>query len=162
MKIALVWTHWVGKSSTLESIEYPKIQEVARRLIQQGMVQGTQELQRAIFLEQKAQEQYMDWFISDRSIRDNLAYARYISEELYQELVQQVDSTYDKLYFLPIQFDIIDDGVRPQDRQFQHDIQDTIIQILQENNIEYEMLHGDIDQRKNTILSFLWNAALSL
>lgn len=162
MKIALVWTHWVGKSSTLESIEYPKIQEVARRLIKQGMVQGTQELQRAIFLEQKAQEQYMDWFISDRSIRDNLAYARYISEELYQELVQQVDSTYDKLYFLPIQFDIIDDGVRPQDRQFQHDIQDTIIQILQENNVEYEMLHGDIDQRKNTILSFLWNAALSL
>ena len=163
MKIALIGTHWVGKSTTLEALSIePQIKEVARQLLSEWYEQWTEEFQRAVLKKQIQAENAHSKFITDRSVWDNLAYTRYISEDLYQELLPIArQQKYDLLFFIPIQFPIQDDWLRPQDEQFQKDIQDILLKILKEEWLRYYEVMGYLDERvsyiREVLCGKLWN-----
>ncbi len=161
MKIAITWSHGVGKSTTLDMIAETTgmrtIEEVARMMIHQWWQQWTPEFQREVIKRQITAEGETDNFISDRSVYDNLAYSLAISKDLYYELRGYAEGTrYDKVYMIPIQdFWIDNDGVRPIDPDFQAIIQDNIFWILADLNVEYELLKWDQQERLHTILSYI-------
>jgi len=81
-----------------------------------------------------------------------MAYAYFISEQLYNELVKETKEKhkgYDKVYYVPIEFDLFSDGVRFEDTQFQKAVADKIIEILEVFNVQYETLSGTVEERIN-------------
>ena len=116
----------------------------------------TESFQRAVTNEQIRAENSMESFISDRTVFDNLAYSKVISEELYKELKDLCcNQTYDKIFFVPIEFDLEDDWVRFTDRKFQLDIQNSILQILSDTSTPFEIVSGSREQRVSKIINSL-------
>ncbi len=163
MKIALTWTHSTGKTTLLADLKQtkqlksiPTIQEIARAMIEKKYETGTEEFQREVIRRQIEAENTLKSFISDRSVFDNLAYSKAISDELYQELKDIASNqTYDKIIFLPIEFDLIDDGVRFTDLQFQREIQNHILQILTDTKTHFKIITGSREERVEKALEYI-------
>jgi len=83
-----------------------------------------------------------DITISDRTVYDQLAYIRYAHEignitfEEYRVLDQYVTHwghTYDYIVYIPIEFDLVEDGVRSPDEHYRKAIDQHIKDILDEH-----------------------------
>ena len=96
--------------------------------------------------------------ISDRALLDHWAYSRYLfSEELtrdgvlqlYEDFVIRHCSTYDILFFLPIEFNVADDGTREGDSRFQHEIEAYLLDLIRKSNLPVTPLRGSVEERRN-------------
>lgn len=110
-----------------------------------------------IYYSQNRAENSQINFIADRGIYDNLAYAYFVSEDLYKTLMTkaQTHPWYDKVFYTPIEFPLEKDGVRFEDTRFQKQIDKKILEILDTFNIQYEELTGSIDERVQKVLDHI-------
>ncbi len=171
MKIAFVGSFSTGKT-TLANLfarewDYPLLPEVAREVVQLGFPldqSATAETETLIFLKQWRAESTHDHFVADRSIYDVLAYADWVMEnqdggrkenhlwyESRELATMDLRARYDHVFYLPVEFPIVLDGLRPDDTAFQADIDRRITDLLKGHDVAYETLTGTVVERQEQV-----------
>lgn len=163
MRIALVWTASVWKTTLVNEIEHNnKIYERPREIIKNWKSPADMnkeeliEFQRTVWEAQKKIE-YQEHFLSDRSLICVLAYTKENSPEIYEELLEEFKTIkqYDILCYIPIETPLVQDGVRYEDETFRKKIDSNIKEILRELGIKYYIVHWDIEQRKKYLYNLI-------
>lgn len=164
MRIILTGSQGTGKSTVLNHYKgtYPVITEVVRNLSKKGVKineMGDEEGQKKIFNE------YVKLFkknnyISDRGLTDVYAYSLYHFDQgkLSLDELSREAGEIDELkkedilwVYFPIEFDVVDDGVRSTDEEYRKYIDETIKQTLDSFDIKYITVHGTVEERINQI-----------
>ena len=156
MKINLTGTQGTGKTTVLNELSriYPQfniITEVVRNLSSTGVKineEGDNKSQYAIFSAYQELFEQNKNYISDRGLVDVIAYDRYLYKHNkinqivllnhQQALRRFLKKNPDVIHvYFPIEFDLVDDGVRSTNKEFQKSIDNYIVDILNEYNIDY-------------------------
>lgn len=174
MKVAFVGSFSTGKT-TLANLfarewDYPLLPEVARQVVELGFPldqNATAETETLIFLKQWRAEASHPHFVADRSIYDVLAYADWVMENnptdrkenhLWREAREiallDLRARYDHVFYLPVEFPIVLDGLRPDDPVFQSDIDRRIRHLLESADVAYEALSGSVKERQEQVRMF--------
>ena len=172
MKVAFVGSFSTGKT-TLANLfarewDLPLLPEVAREVVKLGFPldqSATAETETLIFLKQWRAEAVHERFVADRSIYDVLAYADWVMEhnrlgrkedhlwyESREIALLDLRARYDHVFYLPIEFPIVLDGLRPDDTGFQSDIDRRIVDLLRQEDVSYSTLTGSVEQRRDQVL----------
>ncbi|MFN2608533.1 MAG: AAA family ATPase [Acidimicrobiales bacterium] len=171
MKLAFVGSFSTGKTTlaTLFAKEwaYPLLPEVAREVVELGFPldqSATAETETLILLKQWRAEASHDHFVADRSIYDVLAYADWVMEQdrpprkedhLWAEAREianrDLRARYDHVFYLPVEFPIVLDGLRPDDTGFQADIDRRIRRLLESADVQYHTLSGTVEDRQASV-----------
>jgi hypothetical protein len=173
-RIAIVGSFSTGKTTTAEilarRLDLPLLPEVAREVVELGFKldkDATPETETLIFLRQYNNELSTPEFVGDRSLIDVMAYAGWVLDNqtrtkefhLWDECVRLAErrlrTSYSHVFYLPIEFPIVLDGLRPDDPGFQKDIDGRILGLLRANDIEYETITGGIEERVDKIEALL-------
>lgn len=173
-RIAIVGSFSTGKTTLAEAaapkLGLPLLPETAREIVAEGFKLDkdvTVEAEVLIFLRQYRNELTHPGFISDRSLIDVMAYASWVLENserrkefaLWDACVDiaslQLRSTYTDVFYLPIEFDIVPDGLRPMDPEFQADIDRRIMGLLQHHDVVYRTLTGSVEDRVSALIESL-------
>jgi hypothetical protein len=141
--------------------------EVAREVAELGFPldqNATSETETLIFLKQWRAELAHDTFVSDRSIYDVVAYADWVfdhererrkEDHLWDEAreiaLQNLRARYDYVFYLPIEFPIVLDGLRPDDPGFQADIDKRMRRLLESHDVGFHTLTGTIAEREEQV-----------
>ena len=171
MKVAFVGSFSTGKT-TLANLfarewDYPLLPEVARQVVELGFAldqSATAETETLIFLKQWRAEASHERFVADRSIYDVLAYAEWVMEhndatrkenhlwyESREIALSDLRARYDHVFYLPIEFPIVLDGLRPDDTGFQADIDRRIRHLLDTGDVSYRTLTGSVVARQDQV-----------
>ena len=168
MKVAFVGSFSTGKTTLANHFalewDYPLLPEVAREVVALGfpLDQGaTAETETLIFLKQWRAESTHERFVADRSIYDVLAYADWVmsqdrpprkEDHLWAEsrdiALDNLRARYDHVFYLPVEFPIVLDGLRPDDTGFQADIDRRIKGLMEEADVAYSTLTGSVEARQ--------------
>lgn len=170
-RIAIVGSFSTGKTTLAEAVApklgVPLLPEVAREIAALGFKldkDATVETETLIFLRQYHNEMTHPSFVGDRSLIDVLAYAGWVLENqerrkefaLWDSCLEiaehQLRSNYTDVFYLPIEFGIVLDGLRPDDPEFQRDIDHRIRGLLDSHDIRYETLTGTVEERTDALL----------
>lgn len=180
MNIALSGAHGVGKTTLgrgLYQYYHSKYKTylnagIARKIIAQGYALGADATIDSYVeyiiehLSALSQAKEYDLYLSDRSLLDAYAYAlnnyrngRFLITARQLELLHQVweleREKYDLYLYLPVQFPLEQDGVRPTDEEYQNQISQTIFELLQQYHLTYLKLEGNSE-------TMLQNAVLEI
>jgi AAA domain-containing protein len=169
-RIAIVGSFSTGKTTLAEMLArklgLPLLPEVAREIVELGFKldkDATPETETLIFLKQYNNELSTPEFIGDRSLIDVMAYAGWVLDNqprrketaLWDECVtlaeRRLRTAYTHVYYLPIEFPIVLDGLRPDDPEFQKDIDARILALLHNHAVSYETITGSIEERAEKI-----------
>ena len=163
-RIIFTGAQGTGKTTVLKALEERGanvITEVVRNLSKKGVKineDGDENGQKKIF---KAYEKLLSEntpYISDRGLVDVLAYTMYLSEKdlVSEELVTKqfkalakfMKSNGDIIYcYFPIEFDVVEDGVRSVDEDFRKAIDENIKTILAKMGVTYVTVRGSQEER---------------
>ncbi len=182
VKVAFVGSFSTGKT-TLANLfarewDIPLLPEVARQVVELGFPldqRATAETETLIFLKQWRAEAVHDRFVADRSIYDVLAYADWVMEhnrdhrkenhlwfESREIAMLELRARYDYVFYLPIEFPIVLDGLRPDDTAFQADIDRRIRHLLQTADVAFHTLTGPVAERQEQVREVVGADRLSL
>ncbi len=178
LRIAIVGSFSTGKTTLAEilarRLELPLLPEVAREVVELGFKldkDATPEVETLIFLKQYNNELSIPEFVGDRSLIDALAYAGWILdnqpyrkemalwEECERLAERRLRTSYSHVFYLPIEFPIVLDGLRPDDPAFQKDIDERILRLLRTHDIEYHTVKGSVEERLEQIETVLTRRA---
>lgn len=171
MKVTFVGSFSTGKTTLAHHFarewEVPLLPEVAREVAELGFPldqTATSETETLIFLKQWRAEMSHDNFVSDRSLYDVVAYADWVfqhererrkEDHLWNEAreiaLQNLRARYDFVFYLPIEFPIVLDGLRPDDPAFQADIDGRMHSLLESHDVEFHTLTGTIEERQEQV-----------
>ena len=170
-RIAIVGSFSTGKTTLAEAVAEPLklslLPEAAREVAALGFKldkDATPETETLIFLKHLYNEMAHANFVADRSLLDVMAYAGWVLDHqerrketaLFDECRKiaeyQLRSQYTHVFYLPIEFPIVLDGLRPDDPDFQKDIDERILKLLEVNDVAYEPLTGDVETRVKTLM----------
>ncbi len=170
-RIAIVGSFSTGKTTLAEEaapkLGLPLLPEVAREVVELGFKldkDATVETETLIFLRQWHNENTHAEFVGDRSLVDVMAYASWVLEnqERRKEFAlwdtcldiakHNLRSQYTDVFYLPIEFGIVPDGLRPLDEDFQQDIDRRMVHLLEVNDIQYKTLTGSVEDRMAQLL----------
>jgi nicotinamide riboside kinase len=176
MKIAFIGTHSTGKTTMLNELKklnlpYTYHTEVVRDLINNYKIQinedSTEETQLIFFNEYLKKLILEGNFISDRCILDALAYTEWLSVEKgnikpylvgYMNLVaKEYVGRYDKIFYFPIEFKNVQDGVRSTDEKFREEIDCYMLGVLERFKVPYIKVTGTVKERLKIILKEIEN-----
>lgn len=160
MRIILTGSQGTGKSTVLNHYKgtYPVITEVVRNLSKKGVKineMGDEEGQKKIFNEYVKLFKKKN-FISDRGLTDVYAYSLYHFDQgkLSLDELSREAGKIDELkkedilwVYFPIEFDVVDDGVRSTDEEYRKYIDETIKQTLDSFGIKYITVRGTVEER---------------
>ena len=173
MKVILTGTQSTGKSTVLYEFEKTGanvITEVVRKLSKEGVKineMGDEEGQKKIF------DTYKELlgngnYISDRGLTDVAAYTWHLVSEgkihpsILWEQLEDIDEFFNDhndvlVCYFPIEFPVVDDGVRSLDEEFRKKIDIYIKDILDSRNIKYITVTGSVENRVNQIKNAIEN-----
>lgn len=170
-RIAIVGSFSTGKTTLAEAaaepLSLPLLPEVAREVAAEGFKldkDATPEVETLIFLRQFYNEMAHPHFVGDRSLIDAMAYAGWVLDNqqrrkefaLWDACVRiaehQLRSQYTDVFYLPIEFGIVPDGLRPMDLDFQAEIDERILHLLKIHDIRFQTLRGTVDERLEALL----------
>lgn len=173
-KIAIAGTHGVGKTtlaySLMKSSNYDFVvvnSQIARTLIRNGYPLGkeaTVESYIQYIIAQLRAEQEVekcDLFISDRTLLDPLAYAivnrKYAKSEVSTSMKSIIEllkrvwllelQQYDMYVFVPIEFPMQSDGIRPEDEEYRAKVEEQMVLLLDENCVNHITVSGSVEER---------------
>lgn len=147
-------------------LELPLLPETAREVVELGFKldkDATPETEALIFLKQYNNELSTPEFVGDRSLIDVMAYAGWVLEHqprrkemaLWDECEQLAErrlrSGYTDVFYLPIEFPIVPDGLRPLDPEFQQEIDGRLLSILKYHDIPFSEVTGSVEERLDQI-----------
>ncbi len=176
ISISISGTHSVGKTTlanqlieSITDLDVALIPEIARILISKGFLlnQNITEwgiinyVQEYLFHERTV---CSDVLISDRSLIDLLAYIKtnnslkirpkYI--ELVEEIVFAESKRFDYYFYIPIEFPLELDNVRPSDVNYQKSVDITLCKLFDIYKINPIVLSGSISQRTSKALEIVY------
>jgi hypothetical protein len=169
-RIAIVGSFSTGKTTLAEALaerlDLPLLPEVAREVVELGFKldkDATPETEALIFLRQYNNELSTEEFVGDRSLIDVMAYAGWVLDNqprtkemyLWDECIRlagrRLRRAYSHVFYLPIEFPIVLDGLRPDDPAFQEDIDKRVLSLLHGNDIDYFAVKGSVEERLEQI-----------
>lgn len=188
IKINFVGSQGTGKSTLLQAMkEDPMFKnfsfktEIIRDLIKKGKCvineNGNAKSQQKFF------DKYLDLlsnetkFVSDRCIIDVYAYTSWLYDHketisqqemksLYREILRQRyfvrNRQYGIVIYFPIEFELVDDGVRSLNPKFQKEIDEIIIDTLERFQIDYYKVTGSVEQRLEQVKKIIKSYVESL
>lgn len=151
-------------------MKLPLLPETAREVVELGFKldkDATAETETLIFLKQFNNELQTPEFVGDRSLIDVMAYAGWVLDnqphrkenalwEQCEELAgPHIRTNYSHVFYLPIEFPIVPDGLRPEDPEFQKEIDVRIVSLLETHGLTYETVAGTVEERLEKIESRL-------
>jgi deoxyadenosine/deoxycytidine kinase len=170
-RIAIVGSFSTGKTTLAEAaaepLGLPLLPEVAREVAAEGFKldkDATPEVETLIFLRQYRNEMTHEDFVGDRSLLDVMAYAGWVLDNqerrrefaLWDSCVEiaehRLRSQYTHVFYLPIEFGIVPDGLRPEDPEFQADIDKRMLALLDRYAVRYHTLTGSVEERLDALL----------
>jgi len=172
MKIVFCGSQSVGKTTILnhyKELGYPVITEVVRKLAKTGVKineDGNSQGQDAIFSTYyKLLSETKDYF-SDRCLIDVLSYTtvgvqdgkidKSVAAAQLERAKQFVKDNPDVVYcYFPIEFDVVNDGVRSLDEGYRKRVGDTILNTLKALDIPYVEIRGTVEERIATVEKIL-------
>jgi nicotinamide riboside kinase len=165
-RIAIVGSFSTGKTTLAEllarKLDLPLLPEVAREVVELGFKldkDATPETEALIFLKQYNNEISEPEFVGDRSLIDSMAYAGWVLDnqaprkemELWRECERLAErrlrTNYSHVFYLPIEFPIVPDGLRPIDPDFQKEIDERILELLSTHAVSYATVTGSVEER---------------
>lgn len=165
-RIAIVGSFSTGKTTLAEAVSdklgLPLLPEAAREVVELGFrldKDATPETEALIFLKQFYNEMAHPEFVGDRSLIDVMTYAGWVLDNrewtkemaLWEECEKiarhHLRSQYSHVFYLPVEFPIVADGLRPLDPEFQADIDRRMIALMDHNGITFDTLRGSVDER---------------
>jgi deoxyadenosine/deoxycytidine kinase len=171
-RIAIVGAFSTGKTTLAEAVAQPMglplLPEAAREVAALGFKldkDATPEVETLIFLKHYYNELVHPDFVADRSLIDVMAYAGWVLDNqewrkeaaLFEEckkLAQyHLRSQYTHVFYLPIEFPIVPDELRPDDPDFQREIDERIVGLLEGYDVAYETLSGDVPTRVKALMN---------
>lgn len=170
MKVIFTGAQGTGKSTVLRMLKdkgYPVITEVVRDLVKKEGIkineEGNEETQKRIFNEYLRLFNETDDYVSDRGLIDVVAYTTVLGEDLedlqwvqLQILSDWMEENPDvKVIYFPIEFDIVDDGVRSTNKDFQSDVDYAIQFILREIEADPFVVHGSPEERLEQVEHYI-------
>lgn len=169
-RIIFTGAQGTGKTTVLKEFEsrgQRVITEVVRELMKKGVKinkDGDEKGQAKIFKTYKdlLGELSADGYISDRGLLDVTAYTMYlyqhgqVSDKFLQKQIKQLkafkESTPDIIYcFFPIEFPVVDDGVRDMDEDFRKEIEYNILELMAIVGISPIVITGSVEARVKKI-----------
>lgn len=164
MKIIFTGAQGTGKTSVLNEFKekgHDVVTEVVRNLSKKGVKinkDGDEKSQTKIFNEYKKIFSEKQDFISDRGLIDVVAYTVYlarhgkVSEEFANKQIKQlhkfVINNMDFFYcYFPIEFEVVDDGVRDLDEEFRNEISEIILSLLGALGLSFILVTGTLEER---------------
>lgn len=170
MKICFTGSHGTGKSTLCNELtkHLPKafyIQEIARQEITRigrlpyNMTDTERfEFQKRLLQLQLQAEAEHDNFMSDRGLMDILAYSYDLPQ--YQQLLEialksNIATRYSMVFYIPIEIEPVDDGIRSDDPVYQLDIDRKIVQICSDLGINTYVITGSVEERTKQVLDTL-------
>lgn len=141
MKFAIIGPHGSGKTTILEALKHHKsfeslifLPEIARNLYAKGFALNgptVTDTQILILAQQITDLIELPHFVADRSLLDTFVYTNvlykdgYVDEwlvELIAHILEEYLDRYDRLFYIPSEFDLKQDGIRSTDIQFHTEI----------------------------------------
>ena len=175
-KLILTGTQGSGKSTILNYFKekgYNVITEVVRTLAKDGVKineMGDVEGQRRIFNEYVKLFSENESYISDRGLSDVTGYTfshaikegdengplRKLADEQFLAVEEFHKNNPDiTVCYVPIEFPVVDDGVRSTNEEFRSEIDFLIKNILDCANIPYHTITGTVEERINKVKKLL-------
>jgi nicotinamide riboside kinase len=180
MRFAITGSHGVGKTSTIDMIEDYLISKrirprynssKARDLKAAGFGINDEASDTSELLMAANHISYFtkdNWF-NDRSIVDTYAYASYNYDNhvvgitsrhtinAIYTMCQNFVKRYDALFFIPIEFEMEDDGLRKVDENYRNDIEERILHTLKHEQANYHVIKGSMSTRAKQIKTVIEN-----
>jgi len=167
MRFALTGSHGVGKTSVIselddwlsnKGIKCIYNSSNARKIKKAGLSindDGDDFVQLVVASSHISHFSENGWF-ADRSILDCYAYGEYLYKQgkitkdcnlAVTYLLESFIREYSKIFYIPIEFKMVSDGVRKEDESFQKEIDDIIHQKLITTGVDYELITGTVEDR---------------
>lgn len=171
-RIAIVGTHGVGKTTLanflveigLQNYNVALNSQLARKLIQAGYPLGknaTSESYIQYIIAQLQAEQSVksaDYFISDRTLLDPLAYATVnhdlLGSTVPESIIKMLNyiwllelQQYDLYVFVPIEFQMQMDGIRPDGEEYRIEVENRMLHFLEMNKVNFIRVSGTVEAR---------------
>ena len=177
MRFALTGSHGVGKTSVISELDdwlsnrgirciYNSSN--ARKVKKAGMAindDGDDTVQTIIAASHISHFSEDNWF-ADRCLLDCYAYGKHLFRQekvttecnrTLSKLTYKFLQNYTKIFYIPIEFEMVKDGVRKEDKQFQQEIDTIIKNYLDRLEISYETITGSVEERCEKIKTIIQN-----
>jgi len=170
-RVAIVGSFSTGKTTLAEAaaahLGFPILHDVAREISALGFKldkDATVETETLIFLKQLANELSHKEFVGEYSLFLVLAYAGWVLEHqerrkefaLWDTCLEiarhRLTENYTHVFYLPIEFPIVPDGLRPIDPGFQSDIDRRLLDLLRSHSVDYQTLRGSVEERVRALV----------
>ena len=174
MKIGITGAQSVGKTTLLNALRSEKLfqdyvicDEVTRRVKSYGLPineEGTDVTQRLIMNEHIVNVFMNGNMLTDRTALDGLVYSTYLYKnnqisistlKYAKEVFNKVWHSYDYVFYIEPEFEIVDDGVRSVDKRFRDEIAELFEATIEKEKLSMRRVKGSVRDRVNTIIDFL-------
>lgn len=173
----LLGTHSTGKSTLLQSVnkvlpEYYITDGFSRPIKIAKEDLGLNKFQEQTLINELtcwAFENYIpQQVISTRSPIDGIIYTKYYTPDKLEDSLEKLITTFDKfkdkiegIFYIPIEFELEDDGVRFNNKEDQKNIDILIQEFIKENKLNVITVKGSIEERTKTVVETIRRNRLS-
>ena len=174
MRIGITGAQSVGKTTLLNALRSEKLfkdyvicDEVTRRVKSYGLPineEGTDITQRLIMNEHIANVFMNGNMLTDRTALDGLVYSTYLCKnnkislntlKYVKDVFYKVWQSYNCVFYIEPEFEIVDDGVRSNNKQFRDEIAELFETVIEKEKLNLRRVKGSVRDRVNTIIDFL-------
>lgn len=171
IRVAIAGSHGVGKTTLACSLanHYKDLKvtlntQIARSLIRKGYPLGKEATSESyvqyIIAQLSAEQESLncDLFISDRTLLDPLSYAvvnsKTVDSVVPQSIIEMMKriwllelQQYSLYLFVPIEFSMQRDGIRPEGNEYRALVEKQMVQLLEEYHVRYIRVSGTPEER---------------